>query len=320
MRKTIPRDTIECTWRLREGWASTARLGKRAQSRARLGALALGAIGAALGAAAGRGVALPLASTLPVASAIAIALAGYFGRELLTEDRETRWARARILAEALRRECWKCLLGVRPYDTDEAGDLLAKRAATLTSNTGLDRVAVDRVGAGDNIPDKGSIDVYIKRRASEQMHWYEERSALHLAKLRKLRALSFFTGAVAVVLGVLGTTLPSALAYVPVATTVATAVVAWMQASRVGSLAKLYQDASSQLRLQLAVWADGATRRRALSADLSAVEEARLVETCERIIARENDSWRAEWLSEKRVKEAIAALEKTQAAARSTAP
>ena len=319
MRNAIPKATIESTWRLRSAWAATARLGKQAQSRARLGALALGVLGAVLGAVAGQGVAQTLASMLPLVAAVAVALAAYFGRELLIEERETRWARARILAEALQRECWKCLLGVRPYDTDEAGELLAGRAAALGSNAGLDRVPVGPADAG-NIPETATVEVYVQQRALAQMQWYENRSALHLAKLRRLRTLSFLAGALAVVLGAAGTTFADALGYVPVATTVATAVAAWMQASRVGSMATLYQEAAAQLRLRLAVWADGAARRAVLPADVRAVEEAELVETCESIIARENDSWRAEWLSEERVEEAIAALERAQSAADTAVP
>lgn len=64
-------------------------IGKKRQSRARLTALTRGVVDAVLGAVAAHGVVRPFAGTFPVESAVAVALAGYFGRELLTEERAT---------------------------------------------------------------------------------------------------------------------------------------------------------------------------------------------------------------------------------------
>ena len=84
-------------------------------------------------------------------------------------------------------------------------------------------------------------------------------------------------------------------------------------------MVRLYQEAASQLQLRLAEWNDCAADREALAADARAVKQEELVETCETIIARENESWRAEWLSVERVKGALAAVEATRTAARDAA-
>ena len=304
MRNAIPTDTIENTWRLRNAWAATARVGKKAQSRARGWGLVLGVVGAVLGAIAGQGVAPQFASTVALAAAVAVALAAYFGRELVTEEREERWVRARSLAEALERECWKCVLGVRPYDTEEAGRRLAERAAWLTGNTGLDRVAVESVGVED-VPTATTIDGYKDERVAVEMRWYEDRAARYRVELGRLRTLSFVAGGVAVMLGVVGIRFAGALGYVPAATTIAAALAAWMQASRMGATATVYQETASQLRLRLAVWTDGNRGRAELAEDVRRGQEGELVEACENIMAGESGAWRAEWLTKEEVRSSL---------------
>ena len=51
-------------------------------------------------------------------------------------------------------------------------------------------------------------------------------------------------------------------------------------------------------RLPDCLVADGAAARSALLEEAVRKEEARLAQRCEDIMARENDSWRAEWISE----------------------
>ena len=132
-------------------------------------------VGAGFGAVAAQGVPQPLLSMFAIAATIAVALAGYFGRELLTEEREAHWVQARILAEALQRECWKYLLRVPPYDTDEAGEFLVGRATLLMNNTGLSRAPVGSVDTS-HIPKGATVDTYVQERALAQMQWYEDRS------------------------------------------------------------------------------------------------------------------------------------------------
>ena len=144
-----PRATLEDVWRERDAWALEARKAKKRQTKTRLAALSLGFTGALFGTIAGfvAGYALvppwdQASSVLGILSAIMIALGGYLGRELLTPDRETGWARARLLAEALQQECWRYQMRVPPYDGFRAHEALRARAEEMTRNRGLERPPV----------------------------------------------------------------------------------------------------------------------------------------------------------------------------------
>lgn len=294
-------------WRLSKAWSKTARDGKKAQERARIWALGLGFAGGLAGALSTLGETEPtgvqyLPTALGLAAALLVATAAYFGRELITQERETAWTRARILAEALKRECWKCLVGLPPYHNDSAGEELEKRVRGYLDNLGLPREPIIDADAFDPAPTYTQIDDYIANRAREQMGYYEKRSGDHQLHLTNLKRASFLTGLAAVVLGVVGTLFEQMLALVPVATSGGAAIVAWLQAARLAPMVDMYQQAASQLRLRIARWED---RAPTLQPVQRAAEEHAFVEACETIMARENDSWQAEWMSEDKVNQAI---------------
>lgn len=314
--------TLADVWRERDAWAAAARREKKGQERARLAALLLGLGGAALGTAAGLWRAASddtppwtdPGAALGTLGAVLIALAGYFGRELLTEERETRWARARVLSEALKREAWRFLMRVPPYDAPDAAKALRARADELTSNRGIEREPI-QANAAPRVPGPRTIDDYLTQRVQEQAHWYEDKAREDRVKRTRLGRLTFFLGAVSCVLGIVGSRLPMALAFVPVMTTATAALLAWVHAGRVGAMVALYQEAAGQLRRQIAQWYDETTARGALDAEERRAAEVALVETCEELMARENGAWRAEWLSEEKLQEAGAALARAQQAA-----
>lgn len=306
--------TVLEVWKQREAWDLESVAGKKRQARARLIALWLGVAGALLGTSAGlvpAGAPGPAGATGPVLgvlSALAIALGGYFGRELLTPERETEWARARILAEALTRECLRYMMQVRPYGGADRAAILRTRSAALIANVGLERGPVP---ADDEVvmPELDSIAAYIAERPVKQAQWYEKRSREHRDELRKYRRRTFALGAAAVVVSVVGTTVMPLLALIPVITTATAALVAWIQSNRIGALVSLYQETATQLRLQVATWNDASAERATWGADEQRAAESALVERCEEIMAQENGAWQAEWLSEEKAHEALAAFE-----------
>src|SRR5262249_15217058 len=129
--------TVSEVWRKREEWAKESRIHKKRQQNARFFALLCGALGAILGTYAS--FVKTAQPAFGVLSGILITLSGYFGKELRNPEAETYWARARMLAEALKRECWLFLMGVPPFDKAPTRVAqLKKRAEDLTSNMGLD--------------------------------------------------------------------------------------------------------------------------------------------------------------------------------------
>jgi conflict system pore-forming effector with SLATT domain/uncharacterized protein DUF4231 len=308
--------TIEDVWRQRGAWAQTARAGKKAQAKARVVALSLGVLGALLGTSV---VVLPdghprMGMALASLGTVSLVLSGYFGRELLSPERESRWARARILAEALQREFWRSLMRVPPYDSPRLHETLIERVSLLLSNTGLERESA--IEGSSKPPDVSTIEGYVEKRAEGQVQWYEGRALEHARSLRLFRRATVVIGAGAAVLCALGASAERVLVFVPVVTTATAALVAWMQAERLASMVSLYQEAATQLRLQVAAWKDSGAERSGFAPEARQRAEAMLVERCEEIMARENDAWRAEWLSEEKAKAALEGLERVQVAAR----
>ena len=295
--------TVLEIWRQREAWAREARDGKKRQEAARFSALLCGVAGALLGTVAGSATTGRV--TLGILSAVLIALAGYLGRELLTPERETHWARARLLAEALQRECWRYLMRLPPFDSPEAAVELQQRAADLMGNLGLERGSV-QTGREVKLPTPAGIEDYIKDRALAQAEWYETRSGTHRQERRRYGQWTFFLGAFAVAASVVGSSYPRLLAFVPVVTTATAALVAWIQGNRIGSLVALYQETATQLRLQIAAWHDKARERQKQPPEEQIKKAKELVERCEGIMARENGSWRAEWLSTEKAQQVLA--------------
>ena len=330
--------TVFEVWRQRDAWAREARSGKRQQERARLLALSFSVCGALFGTIAGRlevgptatvpgttsGVMLAalgipsgvMLAALGVASGVLLALGGYFGRELLTAERETEWARARILAEALARECIRYLMRVPPYDgaSPSRVEALRSRTASLIANVGIERNAAP-VDDQVKLPVLGSLDDYVEQRALSQADWYETRSGEHRQQHLHYRTATPVIGALAVVVSVAGSTYTPALAFVPVLTTVTAALVAWIQANRIGAVVSVYQETATQLRLQVAAWRDSADFRAQLPEADQRQQANDLVEHCEEIMAQENGAWRAEWLSEEKAQHTLATLEDVTKAA-----
>jgi hypothetical protein len=320
-----PSATLRDIWRERDAWAAASREGKETQRRARLAALSFATAGATVGTVASVWEFGPAAGgldwidpALAILSAVLVALGGYFGRELLTPDRETAWARARLLVEALKRECWRYQMGVPPYDGAEPHAVLRARSEEMVRNRGLERPPV-LPDADVSPPDATTVDAYLETRVLGQARYYEASARRHRAERDRLNRLTFAFGALAVVLGVVGSRYPSALAFVPVITTVAAAFVAWIQTSRVGSMISLYQETATQLRMQTASWQDSAAARSSMSKDELRAAEIRLIENCEEVMARENGAWRAEWLSEEKADEHMAALKRVEDSARGAA-
>lgn len=279
---TRPRNVITEVWRDYRSWADAARSRKGAQGRSRNITLILGVAGAFLATLSSR---CPEFAWISLLGAAAIALAGYFGRELLTPEKETEWARCRMLAEALQRQVWLALMQAPPYQGSDAADQLKIKASELINSTKLTHPA--QIAALDKpVPRAESVEDYIKLRVEEQTNYYRRRAGTLQNELSRWRGFSLFLGALAVVMGVVGGKYAGVAVWVPVVTSCVAAVLAVVQAGKYQAQIQLYQLTASQLALTLAHWKD--------KSESSLIE---LVQACEEIMSRENDSWRIEWLS-----------------------
>ena len=305
-----PVKSLEEVWGQYRAWAVTSGKLKKTQDTAQITAVALGILGAALATLAGKIEdwnpaidASPGATLLAVSSAAALALAGYIGRELLAPDKEPAWSRCRRLAEALKREVWRGLMRTPPYDGEGAAGTLLERASSLIRNTGLQKLRPSESDI-ETRPLPKAVDVgdYIAERVRGQIDYYEDQSGKHQKKLRKLQRLTLALGATAVLLGLGGVRNTDLPLLVPVVTVISAAVIALVQSSRVKSLIPLYQETAVQLRFALARWQDGAGIRERWTerGEQAPIDQASydFIAKCEEIMARENECWRAEWISE----------------------
>jgi len=272
-------------WRQAEEWAAAADLGKRGMLRARGAAFVLGTVGAALGALGGSTLAgAPTAARLlGLGSAVAVVLAGFIGREFLGESQELAWSRARILAEALRREVWLSLMRVPPYDGFEAADTILQTAERLQQNTGLHRTARAHWEPAP-FPEATTLTDYARLRLDGQIAYYGISWRRADRRTRRWRAAAALLAGAATVLGLGVVTSPTLPAWVPVLTTAAAATAAHLRALRLEAVLPLFQEAEHQLRLKRAAFDGGHVTQRAA-----------FVHACEDIMSRENQSWRAEW-------------------------
>ena len=307
-----PMASIGEVWAQYREWAATARNLKVVQDKTRLWTLALGLSGAALGTATGidglEAQCAYLPESLALLSAAAVALAGYIGRELLTPDRESEFTRSRLLAEALKREVWRALLRVPPYDGVGASHTLIERTAKFLENTGLKKLHTDPTDS-DDLPEARSPEQYILLRIDDQIEWYERTAAKQQKKLSHYQTATLILGATAVMLGLGGVSTTGLSMWIPVVTTASVAVVALLRANRIQDLIPLYQETAVQLRLHRALWQDGVRSREQAAREgrSQEVQQAswRFVEICEGIMSRENESWRAEWAKEEESTDAL---------------
>jgi len=281
-----PLAMVTATWREYKRWARTSRMQKASQDQARNLTLVLGVVGAILGTLSSQLGANKLATSLSLASAVVIVMAAYLGRELLTPERETIWARCRMLAEALQREVWLALMRVPPYRDGEVSTAIKERTRQLIVGADLRQVPQADSGEEPDAPPVRGVDDYIRLRIEDQIQWYRSSADKHLRRLTRWRRISSWLGGVAILLGVLGARLSEAAAWVPVIVSMSAAVLALVQAGRFQALTPLYQQTARQLELELAAWHDD-----------EIAHTVELVLACEEIMSRENESWRTEWLS-----------------------
>ncbi len=300
-----PLAVIEETWREYKRWARTSRQGKAVQTRARNLSLSFGLAGAVLAVLSGSGYmeGIP-AQVLAMASAFFIAVAGYLGRELLTPERETVWARCRMLAEALQRQVWLALMQVPPYRGDAAFAAVRERTKQLIDGADLSQVSQAEGATHEPLPQVAGVEDYIRLRLEDQSTFYRSAAGKLQKSLETWRRISLVLGIVAILLGVLGVKFSFLPLWVPVVTSMSAAVLALVQAGRFQSLTPLYQQTARQLELELAAWKDGEYDDASVFAAM-----------CEEIMARESESWRTEWLSKEARDASRQALARAQQAA-----
>jgi hypothetical protein len=283
------------------GWSVTANKLKAGIDQARWAVFVFSVLGAFLatlasqlgrpdGATSGVSAADPR-TWLAIAGALSLATATFFTQRLLGQEHITGWVRARAISEALKREAYKFATGAAPYDQATAESLLnAERQKIEDDGDDLIATLVTHPGAGSVPRTTLTPQQYIERRVDGQIEFYKKRADTYRTTATWLRRTEFGLALAATLITAIASVTGKSThivsfqfdiaALTAVLTTIAGAVLAHVEASRLDFLVTTYLATARRLE----------DRKGGSREQLSA-----FVNDCENIIATENMSWIAKW-------------------------
>lgn len=293
-----PNSALSHAWGKYRVYAATSRKRKAQLTTWRLCVLTLG-IGGAISAVLcqqSRGWELGsgfswLPTALGLLSAIALGLAAFFGKEVVSPDQERVWIRSRSIAEALKGQIYLFLTNAPPYNTpDKNKSLLAETEKLLDKGKDLQTEQPTEDQKRERLP-TGSLTVqaYIEDRVNDQIEGFYRPRARELAqKMARIKRFGFWLGLLAVVLAALGSITNWTAGWVAVITTITASIAAYAYAGRYQYLIISYQATADKLELERTRWdTSGKT-------DADAEERNQFILDCEEVISIENSAWMAE--------------------------
>ncbi len=278
----------DAAWAQQEVWSQAAGRLKQRINSARVTALCLSLCAAILGVLAAQvhGVDPWVQKVLAFAAGVTAGLAPLVLRGANVE-KVRAWTRARSASEALKSEVYKYLCAGPAEPGDDRAKRLWKQIDRITASVAdLELYTLGMDPAADAIPAVHDLDSYIRQRLNAEIAgYYRPRALLYETRATRLRRLGALLGGVGVVLGVAAGSFGVAefAAWVPVVTTMGTALVAYLTASRYDH--QVIEFLRTALQLEH-------LRDRRVDFEMS---EAAFVEACELVISHENHAWMAKW-------------------------
>lgn len=291
---------LTIAWGVYRTWAKTSRAAADRLRRSRRYILALSIAGALLSTAAQFVEPTPKATDwismvhrgLGSLGALAIALAAYLTRELLSEEAQRKWLRSRSVAEGAKSESYLFRLRCLPYQGDDAIQKLVenvksheKLASGITHDVMTNVELVEKLPTGEL-----AVEGYLKDRVQDQITFYNKRISEYLGYVAASRKITIVLGAAAVVLSVIALKDKGAQ-LVPLFATLTVVLGSAMSAGQYGYLITSYQATADQLAELNQEWSLSPNPQ---NADVI----TKLATACESAICSENSAWMAK-LSEK---------------------
>ncbi len=232
---------------------------------------------------------------LGIISALALALATYFGKELVNPDKEKEQIRARSIAESLKSECYQFVAGASPYNGKDRDEQLLEKTESLLEQTA--DLRSENLSEADRLKrilaDKMDVDTYIKERVDDQITYYFSKSDEYVKKMDGIRNFSLFLGIVAVVAGALSVVIPfNTAAWVAVISTITSSIAAYAYANRYQYLLVSYQSAGKRLEALKYRW-EILTSKKPTAENIN-----EFIQKCERTLSLENSAWMSELSSQ----------------------
>jgi SMODS and SLOG-associating 2TM effector domain 1/Protein of unknown function (DUF4231) len=276
-------------WAQQRIWSQTANRLKRRIDQARVAALLLGIAAAVLAVAAHQvgGLSALAGQALSAAAAVTAGVATIVQRQISTGQIRD-WTRARSASEGLKTEIYSYLGGGAAYTgSDRDQQLSAKANGIVNAIADLQRHTLGIEPDTKPIPPVRDVDSYIALRVNDQIHnYYKKKGAVYERRVRRLRMAGTLLGVAAVVLAAVAAAfkIDSLDAWVPVATTIGTAVAAYIAAARYDHMVIEFLRTAQRL--------DGLCRDRRDNPD---GDPPAFIDACEAAISVENQGWMARW-------------------------
>jgi len=230
--------------------------------------------------------------TLGVLGGVALGLAGYFTKELLSPGPEAKTVRARAAAEAFKSNAYLMATGAPPYAAATTADeLLAKSREIRAGVEDIAPLAITTAQEAEGIPPAPmSVDDYVRDRVVQQIdEFYLAKVRTNAKKLAMGRRLSLILGALAVVLGIWSAKSASVAGWVAVIGAITAAIAARQYAERYQFLSVSYQATADRLKWLKTKWELDGNAQGGVDAQHA------FVRACEDAISTENTAWMAEW-------------------------
>lgn len=278
---------LETIWRKYRAQAATSRGLKQEQGHWRR--LLLVATIVAL-------VATPLAKTFDtlgnpivakvwvVVATVLFALTAWLNKEVLGDDSEQPWVRARQTAEGIKAVAYLFLMGVPPFEKPEDIRQALDRADELASKVQAANGVSDEEAVKDLPPVPLTADKYVEKRLDGQVRFYEKGAEAERGIDARIRKVSRVISVAIVAFGTLGIVLSKTWGdiWAPALAMASTTVTTQMTRARHRYLIESYTTAAAKLRTAKAVWSSTNDRQ---------AETDKMVTTVEGILASENAGW-----------------------------
>jgi hypothetical protein len=284
-------DHLGWAWAQQRVWSLTANRLKQSIDRARAVALVLAVAAGTLAVAAVQvaGLASWAGRALAAAAAISAGL-GPMSQRRAGTDQIRDWTRARSASEALKTEVYSYLAGGSTYAGDDRVRHLGEATRRIVANVAdLQRLCVGITADDKPAPAVAGIDTYISERVSAQINsYYRPKAVLYEQRVKRLRTVGDLLAVVAVVFAGVAASFDMAglAAWVPVATTAGTSVIAYVAAARYDHQIIEFLRTAQQLDGLLGSRTD------------TPIGNAAFVDSCEGVISIENQGWMARWVTE----------------------
>jgi hypothetical protein len=287
--ETMPEaEQLIWAWRQQRIWSQATNQLKRRIDRARLAALLLAITAAAFAVSADQiaGFSISWGRALSACAGISVGLATLLQRRVSTEQIRA-WTRARSASEGLKTEIYSYLAGGSAYTGTDRDQRLGVATRRIVAAVGdLERHTVGITPDDKPIPPVHDTDSYVAVRVNDQIdHYYRTKAAQYEIRVRRFRQMGDLLGVTAVVLAALAAAfqIEGLAAWVPVATTIGTAIAAHVAAARYDHLVIEFLRTAQRLEH---------LRNQQLD---DHVDQPAFIDACEAAISVENQAWMARW-------------------------